>query len=243
MRKLSCKWPFWLTLIGFSRPIFYVFWGVVYETFSPTEFAQKFFGAVFISIIVWVVYGIACLFARSRDEQKDCDICEILTTEKTCVGGGIVKLPGGWFCNHYGDTDAFLGWLALQTRRHIEHFEELHKKESKALGQNLKLIETALRSYWSESFPDDPIERIYAVCFSEYSKGHFHFHLIPRTKELKCLLKDNKGKIIPWNVNKINKEGRVPPKYVVKHFEEKKLVHDNENVENLMNWLKEKIES
>ncbi len=89
MRKLPCKWPFWLSLIGFSQPILYVFFRIGKpEIFSSTEFAQKFFGAAFISMIVWAVYGIICLLVPSRTViiegqkvPKSCENCKF--SEKT----------------------------------------------------------------------------------------------------------------------------------------------------------------
>jgi hypothetical protein len=83
--------------------------------------------------------------------KNDCEVCRISQKkEKPCVGGPIVKLAGNWTFNHYGGPEGFLGWLALQPHRHVAHFEELNDEESSALGQNLKLIDTTLRSYWSE---------------------------------------------------------------------------------------------
>lgn len=75
MRKLSCKWPLWLTIFGFLPPIFYLFFRKA-EIFSSTEFAQQVLSGVFISIIVWVVYGIACLFARTWVNCGHCKFSE-----------------------------------------------------------------------------------------------------------------------------------------------------------------------
>jgi hypothetical protein len=83
MRKLSCKWPVQLTLIGFLLPIFYVFFRIGKpEIFSSTDFAQKCFEAAFISIIAWAVYGIACLFARSWVNCGNCKFSDVIQDSK-----------------------------------------------------------------------------------------------------------------------------------------------------------------
>ena len=79
----------WLTLFAIAIPIFYVFHRAGEpEIFNPTEFSTKIVGAVLISIMVWMVYGIFCLFASSRTViiegqrvPKNCGNCEF--SEKT----------------------------------------------------------------------------------------------------------------------------------------------------------------
>lgn len=64
MRKLSCKWPVYLTLFAFAPPAFYVFFRAGRpEIFNADQLAQKVVGAVGLAIIVWLIYGVACLFA------------------------------------------------------------------------------------------------------------------------------------------------------------------------------------
>lgn len=60
MRKLSCKWPAYMTLLVFARPVFYLFRG---GRFDADQLAQKVVVAVALAIIVWLIYGVACLFA------------------------------------------------------------------------------------------------------------------------------------------------------------------------------------
>jgi hypothetical protein len=65
MRKLSTKWPWTLTVIGFCPPIFYVLFRIRHpENFVFADFSVKVAGGVFVAIIAWVVYWIACLLAR-----------------------------------------------------------------------------------------------------------------------------------------------------------------------------------
>ena len=176
---------------------------------------------------------------KTSSSANDCEVCKISQGKiKPYVGGPVVKLDGNWTFNHYGGTEGFLGWLALQPHRHVKYFGDLNDGESSALGHNLKLIDTVLRDYWAEHFKKDPIERLYALCFSEYSQGHFHFHLIPRTSKMGDLL-TYKRDIVAWHIYKIHKYVRFHKKckdYVVRHN------HYNENVENLMEGLKKRIQ-
>ncbi len=65
MRKLSYKWPVWLTVFAIALPIFYVFHRIgTPQIFSDEEFTEKVVAAVGCTIITWFIYGIACLFTR-----------------------------------------------------------------------------------------------------------------------------------------------------------------------------------
>ncbi len=83
MRKLSPKWPMRLTLVVFLSPIFYAFFRIGKpEIFVFTELAQKVVGAICISIIVWVVYGIACLFVRTWVNCGNCKFSNVIQDSK-----------------------------------------------------------------------------------------------------------------------------------------------------------------
>ena len=63
MRKLSCEWPIGLTVFAFIFPFFYVL--------DRKEFVEEVRCAVACTIIIWFIYGVACLFARPlRDISK-----------------------------------------------------------------------------------------------------------------------------------------------------------------------------
>ncbi len=69
MQKLSCKWPAYMTLLVFARPVFYVFRAVRLETFNPDQLAQRVVVSVALAIIVWLIYGVACLFAVPKSKK------------------------------------------------------------------------------------------------------------------------------------------------------------------------------
>jgi len=72
MRKLSCKWPLWLTLIAFSSPIFYIFHRIGKPgIFNATELATKVFVAFVFMIIFWLIYGVSCIFAKPKELSED----------------------------------------------------------------------------------------------------------------------------------------------------------------------------
>lgn len=67
MRKLSYKWPLYVTALAFAMPGFYVFFRIGKpEIFRLNELAMKVVGALFFAIIAWLIYGVTCLLARSR---------------------------------------------------------------------------------------------------------------------------------------------------------------------------------
>lgn len=184
--------------------------------------------------------------ATSKNFKAECYVCEVSCgCRKPTAGGLVLKLNGGWTLSHYADTDIFLGWMGLQPRYHRKTWDEFGKKELNALGSNVKAVDKVLRDYWAEEFPEDPIERIYVICFSEGSE-HLHFHLIPRTKEVRVLIADSGGSTIAWDIHRIWRYRDLPDKYVVylprkhKNGSANKTEIKNENVEKLMQslWVK-----
>ncbi len=73
MRKLSCKWPVWLTVFSIALPVFYVLHRIGKpQIFRGDEFAEKVVAAVGCTMITWFIYGVTCLFARPlRDISKE----------------------------------------------------------------------------------------------------------------------------------------------------------------------------
>lgn len=72
MRKLSCKWPLWLTLFAFAQPVFYVFFRIGKpQIFNTSELAEKILAAVVLTILIWFIYGIACLLTSPLRDTSD----------------------------------------------------------------------------------------------------------------------------------------------------------------------------
>ncbi len=118
----------------------------------------------------------------------------------------MIDLDGGWMLNHYGGTEAFLGWLAMQPVKHSIALACLSDREAKALGPNIKRVETCLRSVWEGIHPDDPIERVYVAYFLESSGYHLHVHLIPRVRSAAALLRSlsDDNSVDAWRTPKLS---------------------------------------
>jgi len=98
----------------------------------------------------------------AKTYKQSCKGCQ-LSQEQIWpeIGGKIIELEGDWVLNHYGGSEGFLGWMALQPRYHRTEFTELATDEAQALGENIQIINRGLRGYWQENFSDDPIEQTY----------------------------------------------------------------------------------
>jgi hypothetical protein len=64
MRMRSCKLPVWLTVFAFLRPAFYVMFRVnKLEILDWGELGEHVLGAVLVTVVIWLFYGIFCLVA------------------------------------------------------------------------------------------------------------------------------------------------------------------------------------
>ncbi len=89
---------------------------------------------------------------------KGCQLsCQLCHPDR---GWGAIKLRGNWILSHYGGSEAFLGWMALQPRYHREDLTDLQEEEAKDLGTNIQRIERAIRDYWLRNFRCDEIEHL-----------------------------------------------------------------------------------
>lgn len=72
------------------------------------------------------------------------------------------------------EADATLGYLHLETKRHIEHWHDLNKAEQDDFFHIIKMVESALKEVVGS-------ERLYITSMNELVR-HLHFHLIPRVE-------------------------------------------------------------
>jgi diadenosine tetraphosphate (Ap4A) HIT family hydrolase len=138
--------------------------------------------------------------------DPSCQSCEI-SQGRIAIGGNI-KLPGEWSLNHYGGTEGYLGWLALQPICHRMKFSELSPEELRHLGPNISAVQRVLSEYWMRVFAD-PIERLYIVYFFDGGgpeRYHVHLHLIPRFASLESRLR-------AWDVHRATTSATFPPRY------------------------------
>jgi len=160
--------------------------------------------------------------------------------------GGVISLPGGWSVNHYGGSEGFLGWLALQPFGHRMRLQDLTRDELRELGPNLQALDRELTAYWKRQFPDDPLRRVYVVYFFETAfkpgareRFHLHIHVIPRSDRigegLTCPDEDGILSVDGWHISTLTPDDRVPEPY------SKKSPTWVERVTGLMDYLREHL--
>lgn len=180
---------------------------------------------------------------KKEDRAKEvCKGCELSEGNGDPPGSIIVKLDGGWILNHYGGPEGFLGWLALQPKRHVMRLAKLNDVETSALGHNIKLVDKALTDYWIEHFSRDRLERVYIVYFFESAfdecseKYHLHIHLIPRTKRMGkgAYGRGTPSQTAAWRIHGLTGEYWFPEEYRIRDIEGNKI---DEKVTKLMTYL------
>ena len=164
----------------------------------------------------------------------DCFSCDVVAGKKVGFQAKeyVIELNGGWILNHCSASNAYLGYLILATKKHVEDLNKLSSNEAKALGINIKSIHDSLTAYWADNF-DDQIERLHVAYLNEgpfidknMNESHVHFHILPRTKKM---IPDYNGNKIGWHLLDYVK---VFPEYLTKSDDDKK---------NLMIFLKKSL--
>ncbi len=108
-------------------------------------------------------------------DALDCFICRKHRGEVTIPGGAVFE-DDLFYCGHaqirQGTSQAYLGYLMLEPRRHVRGVEDLNRGEAARLGPILSRIARALRE-------SEGAERVYVVVLGEHVP-HLHMHLIAR---------------------------------------------------------------
>ncbi|HEY9775426.1 MAG TPA: HIT domain-containing protein [Planktothrix sp.] len=103
--------------------------------------------------------------------SNNCVICRPLGDEDKFV----VFQNEEWTVRHSRETN-ILGYLLIESRRHILDLSEANDAECASYGPLLRSAVTAIKS------TIDP-ERVYTITLAE-AVPHFHVHLIPRTNAI-----------------------------------------------------------
>jgi diadenosine tetraphosphate (Ap4A) HIT family hydrolase len=111
----------------------------------------------------------------SDADTRDCFICRKHRGEIFIPGGAIYE-DDLFYCGHAqireGQTQAYLGYLMLEPRRHVRGVEDLDPQEAAGLGPTLSRIARALHE-------SERAERVYVLVFGEHVP-HLHIHIVAR---------------------------------------------------------------
>jgi histidine triad (HIT) family protein len=107
--------------------------------------------------------------------NSDCFICSKHRGD-ILVPGGVIFEDKLVYCSHslipQGQTQAYLGYLIIEPKRHIEGLQNLSKQESESSGALITRLSKALTTV-------EKAEHIYLFVLG-HNTPHLHFHLIPR---------------------------------------------------------------
>ena len=101
----------------------------------------------------------------------DCLICQRIASPGD-LAAKVVYEDHLWVARHSRETD-ILGYLLLESKRHILDLSEATERECSSLGRLVGALTGAIKRTTSA-------ERVYSFSLGE-AVPHFHLHLIPRT--------------------------------------------------------------
>jgi len=175
----------------------------------------------------------------------NCQVCE--TTKDSChiFHKIVVNMEGKWVLNHFGDDHRnLLGRLVLapERKRKRKQLSKLADYQAKALGINLRKIDKELKNYWRENIRDDTLECVYVTYFKETKNSGVHFHIFPRTKNMKKRANAHGCMGIGWEYVSILDCPSLQGNYRVID-ENQCIIKGTENrVSHLMGYLKSKLD-
>jgi diadenosine tetraphosphate (Ap4A) HIT family hydrolase len=111
----------------------------------------------------------------AESETTDCYVCRKHRGEVSTPGGAVYE-DDLFYSGHAeireGQTQAYLGYLMLEPRRHARGVENLDPHEAARLGPLLGYLARALRE-------SEGAERVYVFVIGEHVP-HLHIHLVAR---------------------------------------------------------------
>ena len=107
--------------------------------------------------------------------NSSCYICSKHKGE-ILVPGGVIFEDSLFYASHsmipQGQTKAYLGYLLIEPKRHVEGLQNLNEKESAAIGVLITRLSRALINI-------EKAEHVYLFVLGHHAP-HLHYHLIPR---------------------------------------------------------------
>lgn len=106
---------------------------------------------------------------------ENCTICRKHSGE-FLVPGGVIYQDERVYASHAhiaeGQTSTYLGWLVVETQRHVPGIADLSDEEGRAVGLLAARLSRVLKSVTAA-------EHIYVFVLG-HNVPHFHLHLLPR---------------------------------------------------------------
>jgi histidine triad (HIT) family protein len=100
--------------------------------------------------------------------MTDCNIC----AELASMAPTVVAAEEHVFVTHLSGDDVFLGYLFVQTTRHVQELGDLTEAEAAAVGRAAARWSRALQTVTGA-------DHVYSAVIGHHIP-HFHLHLIPR---------------------------------------------------------------
>ena len=101
-----------------------------------------------------------------------CPICGLHADPRAWQADGIARFGIGWVLRHHPAPAPLLGWLLLDSGRHLGGAADFNGAEAATFGEALGRSCALVRQLTG-------CERVYAIAFGE-GAPHLHVHLIPR---------------------------------------------------------------
>ena len=102
----------------------------------------------------------------------DCGVCRIHSSSSPAASRYEIARTGLWVLRHHPDPSPLVGWLFLDTLRHLGGPVDFTPEEAVAWGPAVQQASQLVRHLTG-------CDRVYAIAFGEGAR-HLHLHLIPR---------------------------------------------------------------
>lgn len=103
--------------------------------------------------------------------EPSCGVCG-LHADPAALAATLIWRDGLWLLRHHPLPAPLVGWLVLDTRRHVGGPVDFDAAEAGSFGSTLQRASALVRTLTG-------CERVYAIAFGEGAR-HLHLHLIPR---------------------------------------------------------------
>lgn len=108
----------------------------------------------------------------SAAPTAECGVCQLHGIGDPLASQYEIARTGLWVLRHHPNPSPLLGWLFLDTVRHVGGPADFSSDEAAAWGPAVQQASQLVRQLTG-------CDRMYAIAFGEASR-HLHLHLIPR---------------------------------------------------------------